>query len=248
MPSSRRKPTSSVVTLLLLLCLVPSAQAFTSPSPASSSLLHQHTLEMTANDINGKSIAASIREELANKLASLPPNISSRPGLAVMLVGSRTDSQTYVRMKQKACGDCGMDSFLAEYKNGDEVEEETLLEKIREWNTDTKVNGILVQLPLPKHINEERILREIDPSKVGSFCCNTVLPALQMRISAFHLLIVCIFLGWLNNQTKIGCRWLTSSKHSQTILHIHTCRSHTTKLERFHINPISYPLHSPGMY
>ena len=166
MPSSRRKPTSSVTLLLLILPLVPFTQAFT--SPASSSLIHQHTLEMTAKDINGKSIAASIREELADKLSSLPPDMSSRPGLAVMLVGSRTDSQTYVRMKQKACGDCGMDSFLEEYANGEEVEEETLLEKIREWNTDTKVHGILVQLPLPKHVNEERILREIDPSKVSN--------------------------------------------------------------------------------
>jgi 5,10-methylene-tetrahydrofolate dehydrogenase/methenyl tetrahydrofolate cyclohydrolase len=122
---------------------------------------------MTAQDIDGKAIAATIRQELTTKLSSLPPAITSRPGLAVMLVGSRKDSQTYVRMKQKACADCGMESVLAEYPDGENVKEETLLEKIREWNEDKKVNGILVQLPLPKHISEEKILREVDPEKVS---------------------------------------------------------------------------------
>lgn len=84
-----------------------------------------------------------------------------------MLVGSRKDSQTYVRMKQKACADCGMTSFLKEYPNGDEVKEETLLKQIREWNADESVHGILVQLPLPKHISEEKILREVLPEKVS---------------------------------------------------------------------------------
>lgn len=84
-----------------------------------------------------------------------------------MLVGSRKDSQTYVRMKQKACADCGMESFLKEYLNGDEVKEETLLEQIRKWNQDEKVHGILVQLPLPVHINEEKILMEVLPEKVS---------------------------------------------------------------------------------
>ena len=120
---------------------------------------------MTANVIDGKAIAATIRAELTNKLSSLPSDIKSRPGLAVMLVGSRKDSQTYVRMKQKACADCGMESFLEEYPNGEEVTEDTLLTKIQEWNQDDKVHGILVQLPLPKHISEEKILREVDPKK-----------------------------------------------------------------------------------
>jgi 5,10-methylene-tetrahydrofolate dehydrogenase/methenyl tetrahydrofolate cyclohydrolase len=122
---------------------------------------------MTAQDIDGKAIAATIREELTNKLSTLPSSITTRPGLAVMLVGSRKDSQTYVRMKQKACADCGMESVLAEYPDGENVKEETLLEKIREWNADEKVNGILVQLPLPTHISEEKILREVDPEKVS---------------------------------------------------------------------------------
>jgi 5,10-methylene-tetrahydrofolate dehydrogenase/methenyl tetrahydrofolate cyclohydrolase len=128
---------------------------------------------MTAQDIDGKSIAATIRSELAAELSSLPSGSTSRPGLAVMLVGSRKDSQTYVRMKQKACSDCGMVSFLQEYPNGEEVEEEMLLKKIREWNEDEKVHGILVQLPLPEKISEERILKAVDPKKVRLIECVT---------------------------------------------------------------------------
>ena len=115
-------------------------------------------------DIDGKSIAATVRSELTSKLSSLSLD-DSKPGLAVMLVGERKDSQTYVRMKQKACADCGMDSFLEEYKNVDEVTEEILLKKIEEWNADGKVHGILVQLPLPSKINEATILKAVKPEK-----------------------------------------------------------------------------------
>ncbi|KAL3775521.1 hypothetical protein ACHAWO_005539 [Cyclotella atomus] len=159
-------PSRSKLTCSLLLFLTTSHNptAFTHPSSPHH---HRpsHRLQMTAQDIDGKAIAATIREELTNKLSTLPSSITTRPGLAVMLVGSRKDSQTYVRMKQKACADCGMESVLAEYPDGENVKEETLLEKIREWNADEKVNGILVQLPLPTHISEEKILREVDPEK-----------------------------------------------------------------------------------
>ena len=82
-----------------------------------------------------------------------------------MLVGQRKDSQTYVRMKQKACADCGMDSFLKTYEDVDAVTEEMLLEQIKEWNDDTNVHGILVQLPLPEKINEATILKAVKPEK-----------------------------------------------------------------------------------
>lgn len=121
---------------------------------------------MTAKDIDGKAIAAAVRSELTEKLASLSlDDDATKPGLAVMLVGERKDSQTYVRMKQKACADCGMDSFLSEYKDVDAVTEEILLAKIAEWNDDPKVHGILVQLPLPAKIDEAKILQAVKPEK-----------------------------------------------------------------------------------
>ena len=82
-----------------------------------------------------------------------------------MLVGNRTDSQTYVRMKQKACADCGMISYLKEFKDTNTITEETLLETIHAWNADDTVHGILIQLPLPPNINEAKILSAVLPSK-----------------------------------------------------------------------------------
>eukprot|EP00585_Thalassiosira_rotula_P002534 CAMPEP_0196137520 /NCGR_PEP_ID=MMETSP0910-20130528/5473_1 /TAXON_ID=49265 /ORGANISM="Thalassiosira rotula, Strain GSO102" /LENGTH=318 /DNA_ID=CAMNT_0041397989 /DNA_START=176 /DNA_END=1132 /DNA_ORIENTATION=+ len=118
----------------------------------------------TGKDIDGKSIAAAVRAELTEKLSTLTSD-DSRPGLAVMLVGVRKDSQTYVRMKQKACADCGMLSFLQKYEDVDSVTEEMLLAKIGEWNDDPKVHGILVQLPLPPKIDEAKILEAVRPEK-----------------------------------------------------------------------------------
>ena len=109
--------------------------------------------------IDGKAIAAQIRLELKSQVASLP----SQPGLAVILVGSRRDSQTYVRMKKKACEECGIASFGFDYP--DTVTEEQLLSKIQELNEDVKVHGILVQLPLPSHINENNVIEAVHPSK-----------------------------------------------------------------------------------
>ena len=85
------------------------------------------------------------------------------PGLAVILVGARRDSQTYVRMKKKACEECDIASFGFDYP--DTVTEEELLAKIKELNEDPAVHGILVQLPLPKHIDENAILNSVSRLK-----------------------------------------------------------------------------------
>ena len=114
---------------------------------------------MTATDIDGKAIASAIRAELKERVSSL----TSPPGLAVILVGSRRDSQTYVNMKKKACAECGIASFGYEYP--DTVEEHELLEKIHQLNESPEVHGILVQLPLPKHLNETKVLDSVVPEK-----------------------------------------------------------------------------------
>eukprot|EP00586_Coscinodiscus_wailesii_P011320 CAMPEP_0172500276 /NCGR_PEP_ID=MMETSP1066-20121228/136351_1 /TAXON_ID=671091 /ORGANISM="Coscinodiscus wailesii, Strain CCMP2513" /LENGTH=306 /DNA_ID=CAMNT_0013274417 /DNA_START=207 /DNA_END=1127 /DNA_ORIENTATION=- len=114
---------------------------------------------MTATDIDGKAVAATIRNELKTRVAGMP----TTPGLAVILVGARRDSQTYVRMKKKACEEIGIASFGFDYP--DTVSEEEILDKISELNADASVHGILVQLPLPKHIKEQRIIDAVDPAK-----------------------------------------------------------------------------------
>eukprot|EP01032_Pedospumella_encystans_P028151 gene28151-31799_t len=109
--------------------------------------------------IDGNAIAAQIRVELTEKVKEVQETYGVTPGLAVVLVGGRTDSATYVRMKKKACTETGIASYGFDY--GADVSEEELLAKIHELNTDPKINGILVQLPLPPHINEHLILDSI---------------------------------------------------------------------------------------
>lgn len=113
----------------------------------------------SSKDIDGKEIAATIRKEIKERVSTM----HDPPGLAVILVGARRDSQTYVRMKKKACEECGIASFGFDFP--DTVTEDELLAKIRELNADEKVHGILVQLPLPKGINENNIIEAVHPSK-----------------------------------------------------------------------------------
>jgi 5,10-methylene-tetrahydrofolate dehydrogenase/methenyl tetrahydrofolate cyclohydrolase len=113
--------------------------------------------------IDGNSIAAEIRSTIMHRVVSLKSDMKQTPGLAVILVGERKDSQTYVRMKKKACTECGIISFGFDYP--DKVHQDVLLSKIDLLNKDPSVHGILVQLPLPKHIDENTILNAIHPDK-----------------------------------------------------------------------------------
>jgi len=115
-----------------------------------------------AQVIDGKAIAAKIRGELAAKVADLKSK-GVVPGLAVVLVGEDPASKVYVSMKEKACSDVGI--FSDEYKLSAETSETELLSLIAKLNADRKINGILVQLPLPKHINTEKVLEAISPDK-----------------------------------------------------------------------------------
>ena len=118
---------------------------------------------MTAQLIDGKAIAATIRAEIAEEVAELKEKFDAVPGLATVLVGDRKDSQTYVRMKKKACAEVGITSFGIDLPG--DISQEALIAKVRELNADPAVDGILVQLPLPDHIDEEAVLREIDITK-----------------------------------------------------------------------------------
>jgi len=109
--------------------------------------------------IDGKAIAARIREQIKLEVAKLqhPPN------LTVIIVGENPASQTYVANKEKACTEVGITSTVRRYK--EDICEAELIQIIRELNDDENVNGILVQLPLPKHMNEARVLESVSVSK-----------------------------------------------------------------------------------
>ncbi|XP_031482079.1 bifunctional protein FolD 2 [Nymphaea colorata] len=113
--------------------------------------------------IDGKAIAGTIRSEIAKDVQDLSQKYGKVPGLAVIIVGTRKDSQSYVSMKKKACAEVGIKSFGVDLP--EDVSEEELIEKIHEFNSNPDVHGILVQLPLPKHINEEKVLAEISIEK-----------------------------------------------------------------------------------
>ena len=113
--------------------------------------------------INGKEVSAKIRGELSAKIEKAVAEGKARPGLAVILVGEDPASQVYVRNKEKACEEVGITSYV--YRMPADTSEEELLEKIELLNSDSNVNGILVQLPLPRHIDEYKVICSISPDK-----------------------------------------------------------------------------------
>lgn len=118
---------------------------------------------MTAQLIDGKAIAQKVRDGVKEKVAARAAAGKSQPGLATVLVGERVDSAAYVGMKQKACAELGMTSF--HHPVPADVSQEDLEKLVKELNADPKVHGILVQLPLPDHLDEERVLQLINIEK-----------------------------------------------------------------------------------
>ena len=113
--------------------------------------------------IDGKKVAAELRVELKQEVSELKAKYNKVPGLTVILIGDMAPSQIYVRMKEKAANEVGLKSEVIRYTEA--VEEKTVLDKIDELNKDESVSGILVQLPLPKHIDKQKVIESILPSK-----------------------------------------------------------------------------------
>ena len=113
--------------------------------------------------IDGKAISEQVKQEIADEVAEIVANGGKRPHLAAILVGHDGGSETYVAAKVKACEVCGFKSSLIRYES--DVTEDELLAKVRELNEDTDVDGFIVQLPLPKHISEQKVIETIDYRK-----------------------------------------------------------------------------------
>lgn len=117
----------------------------------------------TATIIDGKATAAALRAEIATAVAQVKKSHKLTPGLAVVLVGDDAASHVYVASKKKACTEAGMNSFQTLLPGS--VKQEELLDEIARLNADKAVHGILVQLPLPKHIDAQAVINAIDPKK-----------------------------------------------------------------------------------
>jgi methylenetetrahydrofolate dehydrogenase (NADP+)/methenyltetrahydrofolate cyclohydrolase len=120
------------------------------------------TLAPTAQIINGNTLSAQLRADVTRRTAALRAR-GLTPGLAVVLVGENSASQVYVRNKVKACNDSGLHSVLEQYPAT--MTEAELLARIDTLNTDDSIHGILVQLPLPAHIDAQKVIEAISPAK-----------------------------------------------------------------------------------
>jgi len=118
---------------------------------------------MSAKLIKGAEVAKQIREELAEEVKRIKEKYGVEPGLVTILVGENPASQSYVRAKQKAAHELGF--YSVQDNQPADISEEALLGLIDKYNKDPKIDGILVQLPLPKHIDENKVLYAIDPGK-----------------------------------------------------------------------------------
>lgn len=114
---------------------------------------------MTAHILDGKALAENIRQELKAKIAKLP----TLPHLAIIMVGNNPASIIYVRNKLKAAAEIGIQTSLHEFSA--EISQQEIIDLIHTLNQDSSINGIMIQLPLPKHLNESEILKTISPQK-----------------------------------------------------------------------------------
>jgi methylenetetrahydrofolate dehydrogenase (NADP+) / methenyltetrahydrofolate cyclohydrolase len=113
--------------------------------------------------IDGKAVATQVKKEIAAEVAEIVARGGKRPHLAAILVGHDGGSESYVAGKVKDCEDCGFTSTLIRFE--DDVTEETLLAEVEKLNNNSDIDGFIVQLPIPKHINEDKIIEAIDYRK-----------------------------------------------------------------------------------
>ena len=191
-----------------------------------------------ANIIDGKLVTAEVRKKTASEIAEFKEKYGVTPGLAVILVGNDPASAVYVRNKHKGCVEVGINSY--EIKMPEETTEEELLCEIARLNSDENVHGILVQLPLPKHISEERVLNSISPKKdvdafhpenvgkimLGKYACLPCTPAGIMELLAFYNVDIegkeCVVLGRSNIVGKPMSQLLLAKNGTVTVCHSRT--------------------------
>ena len=164
---------------------------------------------MTAQLIDGKALSQQLRNDVRQGVATLKAqNIT--PGLAVVLVGDNPASEVYVRNKVKACEDTGMHSVLE--RHGADLSQAALLERIEALNQDTTIHGILVQLPLPAHIDAQRVIKAISPTKDVDGFHVTSAGALMTGMSGFW---PCTPFGCMKMLESIG--YSLKGKHAVVI-------------------------------
>jgi len=191
-----------------------------------------------AEIINGKLVSAEIRQKIKAEVECFRGSFGRAPGLAVIQVGADPASSVYVRNKHRACLEVGISSF--EISLAENTNEDTLVEKINELNDRADVDGILVQLPLPKHISEERVIEAIDESKdvdafkpanvgkimIGSYSLLPCTPAGVMELLKYYNVDIsgksCVVIGRSNIVGKPMSLLLLEKNGTVTVCHSKT--------------------------
>ena len=191
-----------------------------------------------AEIIDGKLVSQNTRKEIAESVAKFKDEYGITPGLAVILVGNDPASQVYVRNKHKGCIEAGMNSFQIEMPA--DTPEEVLLNKIDELNRDTNVHGILVQLPLPSHLSEEKVINRISPNKdvdafhpenvgkimIGNYDFLPCTPAGVMKLLEYYNVDICgkecVIIGRSNIVGKPMSLLLLGKNGTVTVCHSRT--------------------------
>lgn len=191
-----------------------------------------------AKIIDGKAVAAKVREEISEKVKKLTETSGVTPGLAVIIVGENPASQVYVRNKKKACEEVGIYSEVHELPEATTQDE--LISLISDLNANDKIHGILVQLPLPKHLTEEEVIEKIDPDKdvdafhtqntgkimIGNYDFLPCTPAGIMKLLEFEGIDVsgkeCVVVGRSNIVGKPQAMLLLHANGTVTVCHSKT--------------------------
>ena len=191
-----------------------------------------------ATIIDGKLVSSEVRKKLALEVAEFKAASGVTPGLAVILVGNDPASAVYVRNKHKGCEEAGMNSYQIYLP--EETTEEELLEKIDELNSDKNVHGILVQLPLPKHISEDKVIAKISEGKdvdafntsnvgkivTGKYSFLPCTPAGIMELLKFYEVDIsgkeCVVIGRSNIVGKPMALLLLAENGTVTVCHSRT--------------------------
>ncbi len=191
-----------------------------------------------AKIIDGKIVSSALKEKVADEVSDFKTKYARTPALAVIMVGNNPASAVYVRNKHKACEAVGMTSL--EYNLPEQTTEEELLEKVKSLNERDDVDGILVQLPLPKHINEEIVINNISPSKdvdafhpintgkilIGNYDFLPCTPAGVMEMLSYYNIDVsgkeCVVLGRSNIVGKPMALLLLGANGTVTVCHSRT--------------------------
>ncbi len=191
-----------------------------------------------ATRIDGKLVSAHLREQLKRDVAALKEKSGVTPGLAVVLVGDDPASAVYVRNKHRACDEVGMYSEVITMPA--DTTEEALLSRLADLNNDPKIHGILVQLPLPEHISEEKVIAAIDPAKdvdafhesnvgkimLGNYDFLPCTPAGVMELLHYYNISVagkdCVVVGRSNIVGKPQALLLLAENGTVTVCHSRT--------------------------